>query len=192
MSRAVGAVRRLVVKVGTSSLVDDRGRALSRKLAKVARDVASVRKGRDCVLVSSGAIASGLGPMGLSRRPRDIPGLQAAAAVGQGRLMAEYARRFARRGVVTAQVLLTQEDFLRRRHFINARNTFERLMDAGIVPVVNENAPWPHPRSPLETTIAWPRWWPSWSAPICSCCSRTSTGSSSETPAGVGPGCWER
>ncbi|HZB03867.1 MAG TPA: glutamate 5-kinase [Actinomycetota bacterium] len=139
MSRAVRAVRRLVVKVGTSSLVDDRGRALSRKLAKVARDVASVRKGRDCVLVSSGAIASGLGPMGLSRRPRDIPGLQAAAAVGQGRLMAEYAQRFARRGVVTAQVLLTQEDFLRRRHFINARNTFERLMDAGIVPVVNEN-----------------------------------------------------
>src|SRR5688500_290346 len=68
-----------------------------------------------------------------------MPSLQAAAAVGQGRLMAEYGRRFARHGLVAAQVLLTQEDFLRRRHFVNARRTLERLLDAGVVPVVNEN-----------------------------------------------------
>jgi glutamate 5-kinase len=138
MSRPAEA-RTLVVKVGTTSLVDEQGRASSRKLAKVVRDVAAVAVDRRCVLVSSGAIVAGLEPLGMSKRPHDMPGLQAAAAVGQGRLMAEYARRFAARGLVAAQVLLTQEDFLRRRHFVNARNTFERLLDAGVVPVVNEN-----------------------------------------------------
>jgi glutamate 5-kinase len=131
--------RRLVVKVGTSSLVDGDGRPSRRKLAKVVRDIAGVMEDHRCVLVSSGAIASGLEPMGLTKRPRDMPGLQAAAAVGQGRLMAEYSRLFARHGLVAAQVLLTQEDFLRRRHFVNARGTLDRLLDAGVVPVVNEN-----------------------------------------------------
>jgi glutamate 5-kinase len=138
-ARAIGTVQRLVVKVGTSSLVDDEGHASRRKLAKVVGDIAAVAGTRRCVLVSSGAIAAGLMPLGLSRRPRDMPSLQAAAAVGQGRLMAEYARLFARHGLTAGQVLLTQEDFLRRRHFVNARNTFERLLDSGAVPVVNEN-----------------------------------------------------
>jgi glutamate 5-kinase len=133
------ATRRLVVKVGTSSLVDRDGRPSRQKLAKVVRDIAAVAGDRRCVLVSSGAIATGLEPMGLARRPRDMPGLQAAAAVGQGRLMAEYARLFARHGMVAAQVLLTQEDFLRRRHFVNAQRTLDRLLEAGVVPVVNEN-----------------------------------------------------
>ncbi|HEX2030042.1 MAG TPA: glutamate 5-kinase [Actinomycetota bacterium] len=139
MTRPLAEVRRLVVKVGSSSLVDDAGVASRPRLAKVVRDVAGVLERRSCVLVSSGAIASGLESLGLSRRPRDMPSLQAAAAVGQGRLMAEYARLFARRGVVAAQVLLTQDDFVRRRHYVNARNTLERLLRAGAVPVVNEN-----------------------------------------------------
>jgi glutamate 5-kinase len=130
---------RVVVKVGTSSLVDDAGRPSRRKLGKVVGDIAAVAGEHRCVLVSSGAIASGLEPMGLAKRPRDMPGLQAAAAVGQGRLMADYARLFARRGMVAAQVLLTQEDFLRRRHFVNAQRTLDRLLAAGMVPVVNEN-----------------------------------------------------
>jgi glutamate 5-kinase len=138
MTRGIGSVRRLVVKVGTSSLVDLEGRPSRRKLSKVVREVASVSS-RRCVLVSSGAIASGLVPLGLGKRPRDMPGLQAAAAVGQGRLMAEYARLFAARGLVAAQVLLTQEDVVRRRHFVNARNTLDRLLEAGVVPIVNEN-----------------------------------------------------
>lgn len=137
--RRLPAVGRLVVKVGTSSLVDEAGLASRRRMAKVVRDIAAVASERRCVLVSSGAIASGIGPLGVSRRPRDMPTLQAAAAVGQGRLMAEYTRLFGARGLVAAQVLLTQEDFLRRRHFVNARNTFERLLEARVVPVVNEN-----------------------------------------------------
>lgn len=139
MSRTLPAVKRLVVKVGTSSLVDAEGHASTRKLSKVVREVAEEATKRRCVLVSSGAIASGLGPLGIGKRPRDMSSLQAAAAVGQGRLMAAYSRLFAARGLVAAQVLLTQEDFLRRRHFVNARNTLERLLEAGVVPVVNEN-----------------------------------------------------
>ncbi|HEV3474910.1 MAG TPA: glutamate 5-kinase, partial [Actinomycetota bacterium] len=139
MSRTLPAVKRVVVKIGSSSLVDEGGQASGRKLAKVVREVADVASQRKCVLVSSGAIASGLGPLGIEKRPRDMPSLQAAAAVGQGRLMAEYSRLFAARGLVAAQVLLTQEDFLRRRHFINAQNTLERLLKAGVIPVVNEN-----------------------------------------------------
>jgi glutamate 5-kinase len=132
-------VRRLVVKIGSSSLADADGHPSRRKLAKVTREIAAVAEGRGCVLVSSGAIAAGLAPLRLARRPRDMPGLQAAAAFGQGRLMAEYATAFERQGLVAAQVLLTQEDVLRRRQFVNARNTFDRLLGAGAVPVVNEN-----------------------------------------------------
>ncbi|HYT30942.1 MAG TPA: glutamate 5-kinase, partial [Actinomycetota bacterium] len=129
----------MVVKVGTSSLVDDTGRLSPVRLAKVVREVAVAAEGRGCVLVSSGAIAAGLEPMGLVRRPKEIARLQAAAAVGQGRLMAEYARRFARHGLVAGQVLLTQDDFVRRRQFVNAQRTFEHLLGSGVIPIVNEN-----------------------------------------------------
>ena len=139
MKRTIGDVRRLVVKVGSSSLVDDAGVLAPRKLAKTVRDLVAVHEGRAAVLVSSGAIAAGFRALGVERRPRDMPGLQAAAAVGQGRLMGEYARLFAKHGVVAAQVLLTREDVVRRRQFVNARNTLERLLSAGVVAVVNEN-----------------------------------------------------
>lgn len=139
MSRAIPEVRRLIVKVGTSSLVDSRGVASARKLGKVVGDLAAVAMGRACVLVSSGAIASGLEPLGLPGRPKAIPSLQAAAAVGQVRLAASYARLFSKRGLTTAQILLTQDDFLRRRHYVNAHNTLDRLLSAGVLPVVNEN-----------------------------------------------------
>jgi glutamate 5-kinase len=141
-TRAIGEVRRLVVKVGTSSLVDAAGLASRARLAKVVREVASTfdaEPPRRCVLVSSGAIVSGLRPLGLTRRPKEIPRLQAAAAVGQGRLMADYARLFSRHGIVAGQVLLTQDDFVRRRQFVNAQRTFEHLLASGVVPVVNEN-----------------------------------------------------
>lgn len=131
--------RRVVVKVGSTSLVEGTGLSRS-KLAKVVGDVASAwAEGRDCILVSSGAIASGLGPLGLSQRPRRLPALQAAAAVGQGRLMAEYQHLFERHGILAAQVLLTEDDFVRRRQFVNAHRTIDHLLRARVVPVVNEN-----------------------------------------------------
>jgi glutamate 5-kinase len=139
-TRRFSEVRRLVVKVGSSSLVDASGTVVRARMGKIVRDVtAAVQGGRACVLVSSGAIASGLEPLGLARRPKDLASLQAAAAVGQGRLMAGYASLFARHRLLTAQVLLTQDDFEARRRFVNAQRTFERLLVSGAVPVVNEN-----------------------------------------------------
>jgi glutamate 5-kinase len=138
--RRLPTVHRLVVKVGTSSLVGSDNAISPQKLNKVAIGVADAWSlGRDCVLVSSGAIASGLGPLRLRDRPRRLPALQAAAAVGQSRLMAEYARSFAQRDVLIAQVLLTEGDFARRGQFVNAQRTFEHLFAARVVPIVNEN-----------------------------------------------------
>jgi glutamate 5-kinase len=138
--RGLGDVRRLVVKVGTSNLVDGDGRVARSRLSKIVDQLAKATEdGRSCVLVSSGAIASGLAPLGLRRRPSAIPRQQAAAAVGQGLLMAEYGRLLARRGLIAAQILMTQDDFVRRQHFVNAQHTFEQLLSSGAVPVVNEN-----------------------------------------------------
>jgi glutamate 5-kinase len=91
------------------------------------------------VVVSSAAIAAGMRPLGLAERPTDIPTLQAAAAVGQGRLLARYAEILRERGHVVAQVLLTQHDFVHRGQYLNARNTIERLLDLDVIPIVNEN-----------------------------------------------------
>jgi glutamate 5-kinase len=138
--RPISGVRRVVVKVGSSSLVDASGAVARARLGKIVREVAAVIEGgRSCVLVSSGAIASGLDPLGLARRPKDLAALQAAAAVGQGRLMAAYAGLFAKHRLLAAQVLMTQDDFAARRRFVNAQRTFERLIMSGAVPVVNEN-----------------------------------------------------
>ena len=139
MARDLSGAKRVVVKVGTSGLVTPKGGVSRARLARLVEQVSAVARERSCVVVSSGAIAAGLGPLGANRRPKDIPGLQAAAAVGQGRLMAAYAEEFSRRRLVAAQVLLTQDDFVHRRQFVNAKNTFERLLAAGAVPVVNEN-----------------------------------------------------
>lgn len=107
-------------------------------VARLASDIAAcVDDGRRVVLVSSGAVASGFRALGLDRPPKNIADKQAAAAVGQPRLMAEYARAFGARAV--AQVLLTAEDIDHRTRFLNARHTIERLLGAGIVPIINEN-----------------------------------------------------
>ena len=91
------------------------------------------------MLVSSGAIAAGLAPLGLSRRPRDLATQQAAASVGQGILVARYTAAFGRHGVRTGQVLLTADDLMRRAHYRNAQRTLDRLLGLGVLPVVNEN-----------------------------------------------------
>ncbi|WP_320774851.1 glutamate 5-kinase [Streptomyces sp. CRN 30] len=140
--QAVGAARRIVVKVGSSSLTTasggldaDRVDALVDALAKV-RGTAGQR---EIVLVSSGAIAAGLAPLGLSKRPRDLARQQAAASVGQGLLVARYTASFARYGVRVGQVLLTSYDMSRRSHHRNASRTLDQLLAMGAFPVVNEN-----------------------------------------------------
>jgi glutamate 5-kinase len=91
------------------------------------------------VLVSSGAIAAGLSPLGLPRRPNDLATQQAAASVGQGLLVATYTAAFARHGIRTGQILLTADDLMRRAHYRNAQRTLNRLLELGVLPVVNEN-----------------------------------------------------
>ncbi len=134
--------RRVVVKVGSSSLTTPDGHIdLDRVSALVAVISESINSsdGRQIILVSSGAIAAGIGPLGLDSRPTDVPTAQAAASVGQGALMAAYSAGFAAHGLVAGQVLLTSDDFARRAHHRNAEHTFNRLLNLSVVPVVNEN-----------------------------------------------------
>jgi glutamate 5-kinase len=131
---------RVVVKVGTASLVGATGEPEEERLEALSRQIASLKSdGAEVILVSSGAIAAGLGPLKLDRRPADIPTLQAAAAVGQGRLLAIYSRLLAEVGYIGAQMLLTQYDFMHRQQYLNARNTLDRLLGLGAIPIVNEN-----------------------------------------------------
>jgi glutamate 5-kinase len=135
----VGA-RRLVVKVGSSSLTDARGVLDVSRLERLVEALAAVReRGQDVVLVSSGAMATGLKPLKLKRRPRDLASKQAAASVGQSILVGHYGTLFARHGLTVGQVLLTVEDVARQDHYRNALRTFTRLLELGVVPIVNEN-----------------------------------------------------
>ncbi|WP_455432956.1 glutamate 5-kinase [Streptosporangium soli] len=131
---------RIVVKVGSSSLTTPQGMIDVDRVDALA-DVLAKRRaaGTQIVLVSSGAIAAGLGPLGLPARPRDLATQQAAASVGQGVLIARYTSSFARYGLRVGQVLLTADDMMRRSHHRNAQRTLNRLLDLDIMPVVNEN-----------------------------------------------------
>jgi glutamate 5-kinase len=136
----VATAGRLVVKVGSSSLTTREGGLDAERLDTLVDALATRRlAGREVVLVSSGAIAAGLSPLGLPRRPRDLATQQAAASVGQGLLLARYTDAFARRGLTVGQVLLTADDVIRRGHYVNALRTFSRLLNLGVVPIVNEN-----------------------------------------------------
>ncbi|MEO7126237.1 MAG: glutamate 5-kinase [Nakamurella sp.] len=136
----VGAARTIVVKVGSSSLTTAGGGLDPVRLDALVDAVAArTAAGSHVVLVSSGAIAAGLAPLGLRRRPRDLPTQQAAASVGQQQLAARYAESFARHQLRVGQVLLTSDDVVRRAHYRNAQRTFARLLHFGVVPVVNEN-----------------------------------------------------
>ena len=137
--QVVQAARRIVVKVGSSSLAttsgidDDRIESLAASLSRRKAD------GTELVLVSSGAIAAGLEPLGLRVRPQDLATQQAAASIGQGLLVHRYTEAFARHKVTVGQVLLTSDDVVRRAHYRNAQRTLYKLLEMGALPVVNEN-----------------------------------------------------
>jgi glutamate 5-kinase len=136
----IASASRIVVKVGSSSLTTLPGGLDVERLVALVDVLAALRAaGREVVLVSSGAIAAGLAPLGLPRRPRDLPLQQAAASVGQGLLVHRYTEELARHGVTVGQVLLTVDDVTRRSHHQNATRAFARLLELGVLPVVNEN-----------------------------------------------------
>jgi glutamate 5-kinase len=139
-SARLAAARRIVVKVGSSSLTSAEGGIDPEQVRRLVGVLADARgRGVEIVLVSSGAIAAGLAPLRLKRRPRALPAQQAAAAVGQGLLVHRYTDELAAHGIVAGQVLLTVDDVTRRSHYRNAHQTLAKLLELGVLPIVNEN-----------------------------------------------------
>lgn len=132
--------RRIVVKIGSSSLTREDGGLDLNRIDVVARLAASWRaRGGELLIVSSGAVAAGLSPLGLSARPKDLATTQACAAMGQSLLMAQWSTAFQSHHLHVAQVLLTTDDVMRRDHYTNARQSLEKLLALGAVPIINEN-----------------------------------------------------
>lgn len=138
---AISNAKRVVIKIGSSSLTGSAGSALDpQSVSRVVELCALLKaRGADVVLVSSGAIAAGLAPLGLKVRPKDLATQQAAASVGQGLLIAKYNEYFAQHKILASQVLLTTEDVVRRSHYQNAHQTLAKLLSLGVVPIINEN-----------------------------------------------------
>jgi len=138
--RIIANARQVVVKVGTQSICDAAGRPDRGAIDHLAEQIASaMRRGVSMTLVASGAIGSGLGELGLPERPKTMPHLQAAAAVGQGQLMRTFHDVFAEYGVHVGQMLLTRDDFDDRTRYLNIRNTLHALAEYGALPIINEN-----------------------------------------------------
>ena len=134
------SVSRVVVKLGTGVLTDNRKQPDPAQLEQLVAQVAALRKsGKEIVLVTSGAVGAGMGALGYEKRPGELAELQACAAVGQSRLMAMYAELFARHNLHVAQVLLTHDDLEHHERHLNARNTLVTLLGRGVVPIINEN-----------------------------------------------------
>jgi glutamate 5-kinase len=131
---------RVVVKVGSSSLTNSQGHIRSDVIAAVASQLADARAaGHEVLLVTSGAVASGVAGLGLLERPSDVLSLQALSAVGQPQLMAAYNSALGTRGHIAAQVLLVPHDFVDRQQYLHARDTLTKLLEMGCIPIINEN-----------------------------------------------------
>jgi len=134
------SARRVVVKIGSSLVSSKESGLRPERIDRLADEIAAIRSnGREILLVSSGAIVSGIKKLGLKEYPKSLPVKQAAAAVGQSRLMWAYEKSFERLGIKVAQILLTHHDLADRRRFLNARHTLAALIGFGVIPVINEN-----------------------------------------------------
>jgi glutamate 5-kinase len=137
---AINNAKRLVVKVGTSSLTHNRGLLNLSKMEYLVRQLADIHnRGYDVILVTSGAISAGMGKLGMKQRPKTVPVSQAAAAVGQGILLHMYEKLFGEYGQTVAQLLFTMDDVDSRERRENALNAFNALFDLNVIPIVNEN-----------------------------------------------------
>lgn len=133
-------LRRIVIKIGSSSLNHPEGGLDDQAIDRIAGVIAEIRQlGVECVLVSSGAVAAGVGKLGLKARPKDVAGKQAVAAVGQGVLIEKYALALEAHGLVCAQVLLSRIDLAEASRYRNAQNTLEQLLRYHVIPIINEN-----------------------------------------------------
>lgn len=138
--KALKQAKRIVVKVGTSTITYSNGKRNFSQIDRLARELSDLQnQGKEMILVTSGAVAVGVDRLGLAQKPDTIPGKQAAAAVGQGVLMHTYEKFFADYGQIVAQVLLTKTESLDRHRYTNSRNTFMELLKQRVIPIVNEN-----------------------------------------------------
>ncbi len=138
-SEFFGAVKRVVVKVGSGVLTADVGLNIDIMHSLAGQITLLMKEGREVILVSSGAVAAGMRRMGMKNRPSEIPHKQAAAAVGQAGLIMEWEKVFEDEGVKVAQVLLTRDDLAARRRYLNARNALQTLLSWKVLPIINEN-----------------------------------------------------
>lgn len=137
---AIKNAKRIVVKVGTSSITYANGKRNFGQIDRIARDISNLQNmGKEMILVTSGAVAVGVDRLGLPSKPTSIPGKQACAAVGQGVLMHTYEQIFADYGQIVAQVLITKTESIDRNRYTNSRNTFMELLKQRVIPIVNEN-----------------------------------------------------
>lgn len=131
---------RVVIKIGTSTLTHGNGNINIRRIENICKVISDLKNsGLEIILVSSGAIAMGVGKLGLKEKPRDIPSKQAAAAIGQCELMYIYDKLFQEHNHTVAQILMTGADFEHQERFDNFRNTLDKLLELGVLPVINEN-----------------------------------------------------
>ncbi|SDF21589.1 glutamate 5-kinase [Sporolituus thermophilus] len=137
---SLAAARRIVVKVGTSTLTHSTGKLNLLRIERLVRELSDLaNQGKQIILVTSGAVGAGMDRLGLKEKPKTIPEKQAAAAVGQGILMHTYEKLFGEYGQTVAQVLLTREDSVNRKRYANSRNTLLTLLNMGVIPIINEN-----------------------------------------------------
>lgn len=138
--KELARAKRIVVKVGTSTLTYSTGKLNFNRIEKLVRELSDLQnQGKEIILVTSGAVGAGMDRLGLKERPKSIPEKQALAAVGQGILMHTYEKLFAEYGQMVAQVLLTRENSVKHKQYSNCRNALLTLLKMGVIPVINEN-----------------------------------------------------
>jgi len=133
--------KRIVIKIGTNVLTDKNGLLDSTIIKNLAFQITEVKKGRDIVIITSGAIGAGMQELGIRERPKDVVGQQVCAAVGQGILMENYHETFSRHKVKIAQILIAYNDLANKENYKYLGNSLERLLELGIIPIINENDP---------------------------------------------------
>ena len=135
------SAKRIIIKVGSSTLTGDAGTSLNGSAVTKLVDVVAGLKsqGKEVIIVTSAAISAGMAPLGLTQRPTDLATQQASASVGQGLLIAKYSAEFTRHNIVASQVLVTGDDLSRDLHKENVKRTLNRLLELGVVPIINEN-----------------------------------------------------
>ena len=133
--------KRIVIKIGTNVLTDKNGILDSDIIKKIVSQIAEIKKSKDIVIITSGAIGAGMQELGIKERPKDVVGQQVCAAVGQGILMTNYHSIFSRHKLKIAQILITYNDLANKENYRHLANSLERLLELGIIPIINENDP---------------------------------------------------